>query len=149
MKNRKQYNGYSREVPTNIEIKEITIEKILYESGPMKEVEKEKRYIIVNADTGDVFDDAQGYGYKTKQKALIAYNYKKRPKEEFEKERIKKEKIKNWWKKHKSFKKEVEAYMFDAWKCNENFTSKDLQNLMKQKNITLPPDLTHKDLLNF
>ena len=38
----------------------------------------EKRYIVINKDTGEVLDDAQGYGYKTIQKAYAAYSYKNR-----------------------------------------------------------------------
>ena len=36
----------------------------------------EKRYICVDETSGEVIDDAQGYGYKSKQKAFIAYEYK-------------------------------------------------------------------------
>lgn len=38
----------------------------------------ETRYRIVSTATGKVLDDAQGYGYKTAQKAHAAYAYKKR-----------------------------------------------------------------------
>ena len=40
----------------------------------------EMRYCIVSTDTGEVFDDAQGYGYKTAQKAYAAFAYKNRDK---------------------------------------------------------------------
>ena len=36
----------------------------------------DKRYVVVDADTGEVLDDAQGYGYKTVRKAYAAYYYK-------------------------------------------------------------------------
>lgn len=38
----------------------------------------EIRYFIVSTETGEVIDDAQGYGYKTAQKAYAGYAYKKR-----------------------------------------------------------------------
>lgn len=38
----------------------------------------EIRYCIVSTATGEVLDDAQGYGYKTAQKAHAAYTHKKR-----------------------------------------------------------------------
>lgn len=38
----------------------------------------EIRYYIVSTATGKALDDAQGYGYKTAQKAHAAYTYKKR-----------------------------------------------------------------------
>ena len=36
----------------------------------------EIRYIIVDEVTGEILDDAQGYGYKTYEKARAAYYYK-------------------------------------------------------------------------
>ena len=38
--------------------------------------EFEERYIIINSETGEIIDDAQGYGYKTSKKAYAAYYYK-------------------------------------------------------------------------
>ena len=34
---------------------------------------KFKRYVIVDADTGEVIDDAQGFGYRTREAAMAAY----------------------------------------------------------------------------
>ena len=47
---------------------------------------EEKRYIVVDQETGEVLDDAQGYGFRTKRKAYAAYTYKihNQPKEEKE-----------------------------------------------------------------
>ena len=40
----------------------------------------ERRWVIVDNETGKVLDDAQGYGYKSAQKAYAGYGYKaKRP----------------------------------------------------------------------
>lgn len=36
----------------------------------------EIRYIIVDEITSEVLDDAQGYGYRSEEKALAAYRYK-------------------------------------------------------------------------
>ncbi|MCD8083215.1 MAG: hypothetical protein LUE86_06880 [Clostridiales bacterium] len=36
----------------------------------------EPRYVLVDAKTGEVLDDAQGYGYKSVEKAHAAYAYK-------------------------------------------------------------------------
>lgn len=38
----------------------------------------EWKFVVVDVDTGEVLDNAQGYGYKTKQKAMAAWNYKTR-----------------------------------------------------------------------
>ena len=40
----------------------------------------DERYVIIDLDTGEILDDCQGYGYKTKQKAHIGYAYKTRDK---------------------------------------------------------------------
>ena len=40
----------------------------------------ETRYRLVNMDTGEIVDDAQGYGYKTAAGAHRAYGYKSMPK---------------------------------------------------------------------
>ena len=36
----------------------------------------EKRFVIIDATTGELLDDAQGYGFKTAQKAYASYGYK-------------------------------------------------------------------------
>lgn len=38
----------------------------------------DRRYVVVDAATGAVIDDAQGYGYKTAQNAHRAHAYKSR-----------------------------------------------------------------------
>ena len=36
---------------------------------------KEKRYVVINKETGEILSDAQGYGYKSIPKAYSAYMY--------------------------------------------------------------------------
>lgn len=38
------------------------------------------RYILIDTETGEVVDDAQGYGYKSVRNAYAAYAYKNRDK---------------------------------------------------------------------
>ena len=40
------------------------------------EFNSENRFIIINEETGEVLDDAQGYGYKTEQSAHKASWFK-------------------------------------------------------------------------
>lgn len=40
----------------------------------------ETRWRLVDEDTGEIVDDAQGWGYKTARNAYRAHAYKKRPK---------------------------------------------------------------------
>lgn len=37
------------------------------------------RYIVVDSETGKTLDDANGYGYKSAQKAHAAFGYKRKP----------------------------------------------------------------------
>ena len=54
-----------------------TVKQIPDPSGKTKPNGKSKyRYIIVDAVTDEVLDDAQGYGYKSIKKAYRAYVYK-------------------------------------------------------------------------
>lgn len=34
------------------------------------------RYCIIDYDTGELLDDAQGYGYKSEMKAKVGWNYR-------------------------------------------------------------------------
>lgn len=36
------------------------------------------RYVIVDNETGEIIDNAQGYGYKSKRNAYAAYGYKRK-----------------------------------------------------------------------
>lgn len=45
----------------------------------------DKRYIIIDKNTGEVLDDAQGYGYKSKRNAYAAWSYKIKPKKKITK----------------------------------------------------------------
>ena len=39
-------------------------------------LERETRFVIMDLETGEILDDAQGYGYKTAVKAHRAYGWK-------------------------------------------------------------------------
>ena len=40
----------------------------------------EMRYVVVDTDTGEIIDDCNGYGYKTKDAARLGWNYKQKQK---------------------------------------------------------------------
>ena len=71
-----------------------------------------ERYIIIDEDTGEILDDAQGYGYKTKQGAYKAYYYNQN------KEKIIKDSllIVEWWDKHMSLYDTICDDLFYYWK---------------------------------
>ena len=63
----------------------------------------DKRYVVIDKDTGEVLDNAQGYGYRSVQKAYAAYGYKTRDKSKDSEKRAKKKYILQWLSEHKDF----------------------------------------------
>lgn len=89
----------------------------------------ETRYSIVDIETGEVLDDAQGYGYKTAQKAYKAYTYKTQGGREKDKEIIK------FWKENKELLKYVEK-LENTWiteLCKGEINLKDIQRWIKEE----------------
>lgn len=109
----------------------------------------EMRFCIVSTDTGEILDDAQGYGYKTAQKAYSAYAYKTRDKSK-DKERAAKEKhIEQWMKENKSFVRLMDACAFEIAKGtmdpNDKFDARFVKRLLKENSLN--PDFTAAELL--
>ena len=131
-KKNKRYYGYNKPVPQNILVNEIT-KTINYDGIKVKE----KRYVIVDADTGEVYDDAQGYGYKTRQKAYSAYNYKKRDKATIDAEYDKKEQIEKWCEENRDFVDDVIDTMCDYVMHGEEFTNEMCAQMFKNHGIDI------------
>ncbi|MBQ7217469.1 MAG: hypothetical protein IJS39_15965 [Synergistaceae bacterium] len=105
----------------------------------------DKRYVVVDKDTGEVLDDAQGYGYKTAQKAHAAYAYKTRDRSKDAEKLAKKRHIRKWLKEHKDFAQLMEAVAFDCAKCGEPFSAALVRQMLKENN--LDTDFTAGELL--
>ena len=109
----------------------------------------ETRFRIVSTDTGEILDDAQGYGYKTAQKAYSAYAYKTRDKSKDKEKLAKKKHIQQWMKEHKSFVKAMDTTAFEiakgAWGPNDKFDAKQVKKMLKA--FELEPDFTANELL--
>ncbi len=109
----------------------------------------DKRYIIVNKDTGEVIDTAQGYGYKSKQKAYAAFAYKNRDKSKDAEKANKKKHIQKWIREHNSFMNLLEGYAFDYLKNGDEedkIDAKFVKELLKSENLTI--DFKSSELLN-
>ena len=76
--------------------------------------EYDRRYVVIDKDTGEILDDAQGYGYKSAQKAHAAYAYKTRDKSKDAEKLAKKKHILKWLKEHKDFTGLMEGVAFDC-----------------------------------
>lgn len=85
------------------------IEKIYPSREPKSGIPPETRWIIVGGND-KLLDDANGYGYKTKQNAFKAGWYK------FQGGRNKIDDIKSWWKKNKAFSRRLNRFQEDYFK---------------------------------
>lgn len=114
-------------------------------SGPY-----DKRYVIADTETGEVIDDAQGYGYKSAQKAYAAYGYKNRDRSKDAEKLQKKQRIKKWMKEHKSFVRTMDQVAFEiakgSWGPDDRFDAKLVKEMLK--GAGLETDFTASELLN-
>ena len=79
-------------------------------------VNHEIRYVIKDTENGSIVDDAQGYGYKTAQKAYAGWSYKNRDKSKDRERAAKEYVIEKWMKENKSFIKLLDTLAFEKWK---------------------------------
>lgn len=146
-KKKKIYIGYNKHIPENLKV--VMIEKKVDNSdGFIQDSYVEKRWIIVDADTEEVFDDAQGYGYKTPQKAHIALKYKSRPKSEFVKDAYIKDCVQAFCQRHRRLIDLIGESMLDAAKCHEELSDDDVLNLIPL-GIQQEMNFTVKQLLKY
>lgn len=102
---------------------------------------KDGRYIIVDSETGEVIDDAQGYGYKSKVNAHKAMCYKfKGGKEKKDND---KKLFKEWVKEgtNKSILKQIKNILEMNFKeiAGEEITTKDIiKEIEEEHNINIP-----------
>lgn len=54
------------------------------------------RYVVVDKDTGEVLDNAQGYGYRTVQAAYKAWAYKTRDRSKDKEKAQRRKEIRSW-----------------------------------------------------
>jgi len=110
-----------------------------------KEFIFEYRFKIVDKETGKIFDDAQGYGYKTKQSAYKSLTYKlKRLDPEIKKlynlSNILYKKYKIMIEKLKiSANDDIEYMLFNSMKTGDDFTNVDInKHILSQIEIEIP-----------
>ena len=110
------------------------------------------RFAIIDAETGEILDDANGYGYKSKQNAMRAWNYKTQPKDE-NVEKFK-QTIYDWWKHHHGLSDLIDAIMFDTvCKDGDDFTEKDAieiaRRYIEENNIEKPQGIHTWQLVHY
>lgn len=109
----------------------------------------QSRYIVVDKKTGEVLDNAQGYGYKTIQNAYAAYEYKTKYRSNDAERLAKKKRIHQWMKEHKNFVKLMDAFAFEiskgSWGPDAKFDAQLLKEMLIKNN--LETDFTAGELL--
>ena len=98
----------------------------------------DERWCVVDAETGEVLDDAQGYGFKTAKKAHAAWRYKTRS----DPERIliaqKKEVVRDWCKEHPQIVSRLEDEAFYALKVGQRFGAKEIREFLNGIELPCP-----------
>ena len=110
----------------------------IIEDTNLSEDKYNKRYIIIDKETGEILDNAQGYGYKSKQNAYKCYAYKLKHKNLKQHSRKTKQIVNNFINKHKSLFNQLEDILFHAAKDNEKITDKQIKQFLTDNNIELP-----------
>lgn len=120
-------------------IKVIRSEKLSGEWDP--------RFVVVDEDTGEVLDDAQGYGYKSAAGAHRSFGYKNMPKKKrAQRERLR-SRVESWYRKYPELVERLEDAAFQSLKCGEPFTSKDAEAIVEDAGEKLP--FSPSDLLRY
>ena len=121
----------------------------LWPGSPPIDDAGETRFCIVSTETGEILDDAQGYGYKTAQKAYKAYAYKTRDKSKDEEKSDRKKHIIEWMKEHEAFVRAMDNMALDIQMGqlapDDQFDSKLIQEMLRE--YDLHPDFSASELL--
>ena len=109
----------------------------------------EPRYVVVDTETGEIVDNAQGYGYRTREKAFKAWGYKQNLKKNKARDKQLKSEVKGFVKKHRSIFNELDDILFEAAKCGEDIDTKDIYKFLEGKNIASDLPCSVKIFLKF
>ena len=108
--------------------------------GGSEDTEYSPRYIIIDKETGEVIDDAQGYGYKTKRNAYACYGYKTRDKSKDPEKEYKKKCVKRFCKQHPAFIHLLEQIEFEIavgkWGPDDAFNAKLVKRIFDENGYT-------------
>lgn len=107
------------------------------------------RYVVVDKDTGEVLDNAQGYGYRTVQAAYKAWAYKTRDRSKDKEKAQRRKEIRSWMKQHKGFVEAMDTFAFEiakgSWGAEDKFDAKFVKKMLKDNGLA--PDFTAGELL--
>lgn len=116
------------------------MKKIEVVRGGSEDSTHNPRYIIVDKETGEVLDDAQGYGYKSKRNAYACYGYKNRDKSKDAEKEYKKRCVKRFCKANPSFIHLLEGIQFEIatgkWGPDDVFNAKLVRKIFEDNGYT-------------
>lgn len=95
------------------------------------------RWAIIDEETNEVLDDAQGYGYKSAQNAYRGYSYTSASAKDKKAGKRKKEAIRKWIKSHGAFETAVTDAAFYAAKDHESFGFKEFEKIFARSGLYL------------
>lgn len=107
--------------------------------SPKLSKQYDKRYEIVDADTGEILDNAQGYGYKDIRSAYAAWGYKHRDK----KKNIEKKKryaaARAWLKQHEGIQGIFDRCAFEiaSWGPADKVNTQLVKNILKDHRLDI------------
>ena len=106
------------------------------------------RYVIVDTETGEILDDAQGFGYKSAPKAYAAFSYKNKSDKEKIEQMDHYVKVFKWMISHKDvigYFDDIEFYSVKYPGEYEPVSIKDAQEIMKKYDVDFfkPKDLKY------
>lgn len=101
--------------------------------------EFDDRFVIVDTETGEILDDAQGYGYCTKQKAYAAYRYQNRNRSKDKRRKQEEKAIRQWWQNHRELSDLLEQFAFEiakgSWGPDDKFDANLLKEVMDEQGV--------------
>ena len=95
---------------------------------------KEKRYMVVDGKTGEIVDNAQGWGFKSIKNAYTCLYHKLNRKELDDEKRT----VKKWLEEHKTFKDRLEDMLWYAAKDGDKITEGMVLKLAEDLSVDVP-----------
>lgn len=90
------------------------------------------RFMVIDTDTGEILDDAQGYGYKTAQKAHAAWNYKHRTPKQVQSHKKNIRLNREFLKRHRHFEDDWGEVCLECYKNGEAPGYQDFKELLAE-----------------
>ena len=109
--------------------------------SPKLSKQYDKRYEIVDADTGEILDNAQGYGYKDIRGAYAAWGYKHRDKKKDAEKKKRYAAARAWLKQHKDIQDIFDGCAFEiakgSWGPDANVDTQFVKDILKDNGLDI------------